>query len=228
MSNSDATNEMSSSGDLELLDDKRATPRTFETVINLLPEFATAAKELARQAGLFVVVSGSQGAFHWPSFKMAVNKHAGGSLTFVNHTSLSVPKEQSSVSSVAQKIADIISNDHKPAVDPAAVRTMLEATFTNLRTAKGWLDFNPGLGPGRTSWEYRLLFAVPLPVNVPADPKRFRAIITTTTLEASIDTKEKWWDLLSSSEEDFSATVDVMELLVSKDFSPETPLKPTA
>ena len=109
---------------------------------------------------------------------------------------------------------------HEDAVSSTLISNRLEATFTNLKNGKetDWLDFKDG--SGRTSWEYRLLLAIP---EGDAEEK-FRAFVTTIKLEADLD-EASWLTLVNDSTHNFSATIDVLNIVVLKSFSDKNPLQ---
>ncbi|KAK7028207.1 hypothetical protein VNI00_014897 [Paramarasmius palmivorus] len=103
------------------------------------------------------------------------------------------------------------------AVDIAALAKVIMTTFTDLKTAKdnGWADYS-SLAPtmNRSSWQYRVQFAFPNPDL----PECFYSLVTTIMLEADIEGEFSWWGLTGSTRRNFSAEIDVMQLIVMEGF----------
>ncbi|KZT27132.1 delta-endotoxin CytB [Neolentinus lepideus HHB14362 ss-1] len=92
-------------------------------------------------------------------------------------------------------------------------------TFTNLNMVKEycWADFAKS-AHGSSSWEYRMAVVFPNPDL----PHHFYGAVTTIKLEANIQEESGWWGLSSSTSKNFSAHIDVLELVVEKGFRAPT------
>ncbi|KAK0232229.1 delta-endotoxin CytB [Armillaria nabsnona] len=136
---------------------------------------------------------------NWKDFKAALDRYPGADLTFdMFKTTVVSQTDPTAVSMVVKKIAQFLFDALKAEVDLHELETIIEATFTHLKEKKekGVADFSKGSSEGNSSWEYRAVFAIPL-----ADP----------------EDKESW-DLRGSTPRNFSATIDLMRLVVTAGF----------
>ncbi|KAK0192171.1 delta-endotoxin CytB [Armillaria mellea] len=95
------------------------------------------------------------------------------------------------------------------------LETTIEATFTHLKEKKekGVADFSKFSSEGNNSWEYRAVFAIPL-----ADHSNyFYGLVMNIKLEGDVEDEESW-DLRGSTPKNFSATIDLMGLVVTAGF----------
>jgi hypothetical protein len=169
-----------------------------------------------KYSGNFVTVTNEKKSFDWPGFKNAVNAYTGDDLTFDKFSENTIARQDATVSVMVDKIVQFLSQALSVVVDTDELAATIEATFTNLKEAKsnGWADFNQSNEATNSSWEYRVLFALP---NPDLDTF-FYSLVTTIKLEADIDEESSWWGLVKSSKKNFSATIDAMELVVMQGF----------
>ncbi|KAL1693968.1 delta-endotoxin CytB [Schizophyllum commune] len=220
MASNDATNEAQLSGEAQVLGDARVSPFFDQIIRNLNKPLLDVAGIFGGQVGRFVHAIGPQRFFNWGIFRKAINSYQGESLSGDIYKQTPIQSKKRSVASIAAEIADIIRAGHEDALSSTLLSNRLEATFTNLKNGKetDWLDFKDG--SGRTSWEYRLLLAIP---EGDAEEK-FRAFVTTIKLEADLD-EASWLTLVNDSTHNFSATIDVLNIVVLKSFSDKNPLQ---
>lgn len=169
-----------------------------------------------KYTGVYVHTESDKKWFDWKGFKKAVDNYQGDDLTFDKFKSTTIARSEATVSIMVEKIVSFLLNALAVVIDPTELRATIEATFTNLKEAKsnGWADFSKSSSSQNSSWEYRILFAVPNPDLA----EFFYSLVTTIKLEADIQEESSWWGLVSSSSKNFSATIDAMELVVQKDF----------
>nr|VEU13569.1 delta-endotoxin CytB [Schizophyllum commune] len=167
-------------------------------------------------SGNFVKVSNDKKAFDWGGFKNAVNGYKGDDLTFDKFKENTIARSDATVKVMVDKIVKFLLEALSVVIDAGELAATIEATFTNLKSAKsnGWADFSKSSASSNSSWEYRILFAVP---NAELEDF-FYSLVTTIKLEADITEESSWWGLVSSSSKNFSATIDAMELVVQKGF----------
>ncbi|PBK98724.1 volvatoxin A2 precursor [Armillaria gallica] len=143
--------------------------------------------------------------FNWKDFKAALDHYPGADLTFdMFKTTVVSQTDPTAVSMVVKKIAH--------GGDLHELETTIEATFTHLKEKKekGVADFSKGSSEENSSWEYRAVFAIPL-----ADLSNyFYGLVMTIKLEGDVEDEESW-DLRGSTPRNFSATIDLMRLVVT-------------
>ncbi|KAL1716185.1 hypothetical protein EV715DRAFT_293506 [Schizophyllum commune] len=210
MASNDATNDAQLSGEAQVLGDARVSPFFDQIIRNLNKPLLDVTAIFGAQVGRFVHAIGPQRFFNWGVFRKAVNSYAGESLSGDIYKQTPIQSKKRSVASIAAEIADIIRAGHEDALSSTANGK-----------ATDWLDFKDG--SGRTSWEYRLLLAIP---EGDAEEK-FRAFVTTIKLEADLD-EASWLTLVNDSTHNFSATIDVLNIVVLKSFSDKNPLQRSA
>lgn len=172
--------------------------------------------QVMKFSGNFVKVSNDKKAFDWGGFKNAVNGYKGDDLTFDKFKENTIARSDATVKVMVDKIVKFLLEALSVVIDAGELAATIEATFTNLKSAKsnGWADFSKSSASSNSSWEYRILFAVP---NAELEDF-FYSLVTTIKLEADITEESSWWGLVSSSSKNFSATIDAMELVVQKGF----------
>ena len=172
--------------------------------------------QVMKFSGNFVKVSNDKKAFDWGGFKNAVNAYKGDDLTFDKFKENTIARSDATVKVMVDKIVKFLLEALSVVIDAGELAATIEATFTNLKSAKsnGWADFSKSSASSNSSWEYRILFAVP---NAELEDF-FYSLVTTIKLEADITEESSWWGLVSSSSKNFSATIDAMELVVQKGF----------
>ncbi|TFK50752.1 delta-endotoxin CytB [Heliocybe sulcata] len=156
--------------------------------------------------------------FDWSGFKNAIDNYSGSDLSFDKFQNATINQTQASVADMTKKIITALkgmlgislSND-----EAEVLAANVERTFTNLKMVKecGWANFSQS-AHGSSSWEYRLLVILPNPDLT----SFFYGLVTTIKLEADIKEESTWWGLESSSSKNFSARIDVMNLIVMKGF----------
>lgn len=172
--------------------------------------------QVMKFSGNFVKVTNDKKAFDWGGFKNAVNGYKGDDLTFDKFKENTIARSDATVKVMVDKIVKFLLEALSVVIDAGELAATIEATFTNLKSAKsnGWADFSKSSASSNSSWEYRILFAVP---NAELEDF-FYSLVTTIKLEADITEESSWWGLVSSSSKNFSATIDAMELVVQKGF----------
>lgn len=97
-----------------------------------------------------------------------------------------------------------------------ALISTIEPAFINLKEKSwnGFLDLNNSNDGHNSSWEYRIQLAFPIPDK----PDCFYSLVTTINLGVDTSNESEWRGLVPSSSKIFSATIDVMELIVMKSF----------
>ena len=172
--------------------------------------------QVMKFSGNFVKVSNDKKAFDWGGFKNAVNSYKGDDLTFDKFKENTIARSDATVKVMVDKIVKFLLEALSVVIDAGELAATIEATFTNLKSAKsnGWADFSKSSTSSNSSWEYRIMFAVP---NAELE-NYFYSLVTTIKLEADITEESSWWGLVSSSSKNFSATIDAMELVVQKGF----------
>ncbi|KAL1738635.1 delta-endotoxin CytB [Schizophyllum fasciatum] len=172
--------------------------------------------QVMKFSGNFVKVTNDVKTFDWAGFKNAVNGYKGDDLTFDKFKENTIARSDATVRIMVDKIVKFLLEALSVVIDADELTATIEATFLNLKSAKsnGWADFSKSRESNNSSWEYRILFAVPNPDL----EDYFYSLITTIKLEADIAEESSWWGLVSSSHSNFSATIDSMELVVKEGF----------
>ncbi|KAK0443792.1 delta-endotoxin CytB [Armillaria borealis] len=123
--------------------------------------------------------------------------------------------EPTAVSTIVKKVVQFLFDALQAEVDLHELETTIEATFTHLKEKKekGVADFSKCSSEGNSSWEYGAVFAIPL-----ADLSNyFYGLVMTIKLERDVEDEESW-DLRGSTPRNFSATIDLMRLVVTAGF----------
>ncbi|KAF8800407.1 delta-endotoxin CytB [Phlegmacium glaucopus] len=175
--------------------------------------------QVSQFVGPFVIIKDDVKYFDWPGFKKRVDDYSGGDLSFDAFKDTNISRTESTVSTMVDKIVAFLQDALSVALDEKALKQLtatITATFTNLKESKseGWASFNRESSSNNSSWEYRLLFAIPME-DVPTF---FYSLVTTIKLIADIHEESSWWGLKSSSSKNFSAEIMAMELVVEKNF----------
>ncbi|KAJ7453276.1 delta-endotoxin CytB [Mycena galericulata] len=191
-------------------------PKVFEPFSKLPEALVPTSLQVMKFSGNFVQVSNDMKSFDWKGFKNAVNSYTGDDLTFDKFKENTIARSDATVTVMVDKIVTFLLEGLAVVIDAGELKATIEATFTNLKTAKsnGWADFNKASESSNSSWEYRILFSVPNPDLTDF----FYSLVTTIKLEADIKEESSWWGLVGSSSKSFSATIDAMELVVMKGF----------
>ncbi|KAI0827133.1 delta-endotoxin CytB [Trametes gibbosa] len=191
-------------------------PKTFQPFSKLPAPLVPTSLQVMKYTGNFVKVTNDKKAFDWAAFKNSVNAYKGDDLTFDKFKESTIARSDATVKVMVDKIVKFLLEALAVVIDAGELAATIEATFTNLKSAKsnGWADFNKSSTSSNSSWEYRIMFAVPNPDLADF----FYSLVTTIKLEANIQEESSWWGLVSSSSKNFSAIIDAMELVVTKGF----------
>ncbi|KZV60099.1 delta-endotoxin CytB [Peniophora sp. CONT] len=190
--------------------------KTFQPFSKLPPSLVPTSLQVMKYTGNFVVITSDNKSFDWAAFKNSINSYTGDDLTFDKYKHTTIARSEATVKVMVDKIVKFLLDALSVVIDTVELAATIEATFTNLKTAKsnGWADWSKSSTSSNSSWEYRILFAVPNPDLT----EFFYSLVTTIKLEADIEEESSWWGLVSSSSKNFSATIDAMELVVMKGF----------
>ncbi|PIL27508.1 transporter [Ganoderma sinense ZZ0214-1] len=177
----------------------------FDEFSKLPAPLIPAAAKIMKLSNRFVVFDDAQKvtSFNWGGFKDAVVAHPGTDLAFDKLQATSITNQTASVDDMASKIAQFL-------VDTFA----LKANNTDgLRAQINSASYhNEGHG---SSWEYRIVFALPNPDH--AD--WFYSVVSTIKLTADILETRGWFGLTSESKHNFTADITAMELVVNKSYA---------
>ncbi|KAK0232214.1 delta-endotoxin CytB [Armillaria nabsnona] len=188
-------------------------------------QFSTLPKSLVPSSVMFMKFPGryvkfddTTGKIHfdWKDFKAAIDCYQALDVANFLFRSTVISQTDTTVSVMAKKIAAFLDDALRAGVDIHGLETTIEATFTYLKEKKekGVADFYPSTEERkRSSWECRLLFALPNEYL----RNYFCCMVTTIKLEANIEDEESWV-LQGNTTKNFSATVDSLKVYVSKDF----------
>ncbi|KIY61619.1 delta-endotoxin CytB [Cylindrobasidium torrendii FP15055 ss-10] len=195
---------------------KPTASQLFQPFSKLPGSLVPTSLQVMKFSGVYVHIDDDKKWFDWASFKSAVDNYSGDDLAIDKFKSTTISRSESTVTVMVEKIVNFLRDALAIIIDPKELAATIEATFTNLKEAKsnGWADFSKESSQNNSSWEYRILFAVP---NPDLD-EWFYSLVTTIKLTADIQEESSWWGLVSSSSKNFSATVDAMELVVQKGF----------
>ncbi|KAK7032131.1 hypothetical protein VNI00_013305 [Paramarasmius palmivorus] len=211
-------------------------PVYFDQFSKLPPNLVITAIEVTKFAAHYVNLEDPK-SFKWQEFLDGINSYPGKLIVpnslqikcddlamdkFQNNT---INQQTATVQTMVDKIVDflrVVLSVALSGADIAALAKNIETTFTDLRTAKenGWADFSKSSSSNNSSWQYRVQFAFPNPDL----PDYFYSLVTTIKLEADIKEESSWWGLESSTQKNFSAVIDAMQLIVSQGF--KDPRKP--
>ncbi|PBK70716.1 delta-endotoxin CytB [Armillaria solidipes] len=110
-----------------------------------------------------------------------------------------------------------IATQTEPTVVSMIVKKVVQFLFDALQAEekkeKGVADFSKCSSEGNSSWEYRAVFAIPLAYL----SNYFYGLVMTIKLEGDVEDEESW-DLRGSTPRNFSATIDLMRLVVTAGF----------
>jgi hypothetical protein len=185
-----------------------------------LPEHLVAtSKQVMKFAGHYVKIEGDSKSFDWQGFHQSVNNYRGDELTFDKLKDNTINQSEATVTVMVEKIVAFLKtvlNVVLSAADVASLTANIEATFTNLEVAynEGFASFSKSSSSYNSSWEYRIVFAMPNPDLV----NDFYSLVTTIELTADIKEKSSWWGLVGSTKKNFGAHITAMQLVVTKGF----------
>ncbi|KAM5534739.1 hypothetical protein V8D89_011603 [Ganoderma adspersum] len=192
---------------------------SFDEFSKLPPPLFPAAAKIMKLSNAYVVFNDAQKVtgFNWGGFKDAIVAHPGTDLAFDKLQSTSITNQTASVDDMSSKIAQFL-------VDTFALRSnntdglkaQINSAFNNLdkKEKSGWFSSYKNEGHG-SSWEYRIVFALPNPDH--AD--WFYSVVSTIKLTADILETQGWFGLTSESRHNFTADITAMELVVNKSYA---------
>jgi hypothetical protein len=194
-------------------------PQPFDRYSKLPEALVPTSKQVMKFSGRYVKIDKDLKWFDWKAFLAAINAYQGDELTFDNLKDNTINQQEATLDVMVDKIVKFLLNVLTialPGADVLALKAAIELTFTTLKAAKqiGFASFSKSSESHNSSWEYRLLFAVPNP-DLKDD---FYALVTTIKLSADIKEESSWWGLVSSSQKNFSANITAMQLVVTKGF----------
>ncbi|KAI0827135.1 delta-endotoxin CytB [Trametes gibbosa] len=191
-------------------------PKYFQPFSKLPGPLVKTSMQVMRFSERYVKVTDDKKAFDWSGFTKAIQDYEKDDLVFDKFKENTIARSDATVKVMVDKIVKFLLEALAVVIDAGELAATIEATFTNLKSAKsnGWADFNKSSTSSNSSWEYRIMFAVPNPDLADF----FYSLVTTIKLEANIQEESSWWGLVSSSSKNFSAMIDAMELVVVKDF----------
>jgi len=161
---------------------------------------------------------------NWEDLANRINNYEGDDLTFNKLKNSTIPTQSQTVEVMVGKIVDFLKDALSiilSVAELAALRANILTAFTDLKKTEshGWASWREEVDPPGSSWEYRLLYSVPMSGgdNKP-DPNYIYTLVATITLTADISTKSEWWELSETTTQTFSASVNAIELIVEKVF----------
>ncbi|KAK7056956.1 hypothetical protein VNI00_002674 [Paramarasmius palmivorus] len=189
----------------------------FDQFSKLPPNLVRTAQEVNSFAAHFVKL-GDPKSFEWQKFLTeGINEYNGDDLVMDKFQSNTINQQDVTVEIMVDKMVAFLKYVLSVVLseqDIAALTKHIEATFTDLKTAKdnGWADFTKSSSSQSSSWEYRLQLAFPNPDL----PDSFYILVTTVKLETDI---QSWVPpVTSSTRANFSATIDAVQLIVMEGF----------
>ncbi|PIL27518.1 transporter [Ganoderma sinense ZZ0214-1] len=191
----------------------------FDEFSKLPAPLIPAAAKIMKLSNRFVVFDDAQKvtSFNWGGFKDAVVAHPGTNLAFDKLQATSITNQTASVDDMASKIAQFLVDTFAlKANNTDGLRAQINSAFNNLEKKEnsGWFSSYHNEGHG-SSWEYRIVFALPNPDH--AD--WFYSVVSTIKLTADILETRGWFGLTSESKHNFTADITAMELVVNKSYA---------
>lgn len=153
----------------------------------------------------------------WEDLIARLNSYDGADLVFDKNMSHRISNQHQTLEFVVREIDIFL----KTMLGDADITTILMAAFTHLQHSErqGWASWRKSDDQLNSSWEYRLLYSVPmLDSDKKPDPNYIYTLVTTVTLSADISTKSEWWKLCKTTTQNFSVAVNAVELIVEKVF----------
>ncbi|KAG6856914.1 hypothetical protein H0H87_012164 [Tephrocybe sp. NHM501043] len=206
------------------------TTQYLEPFHDLPARFITPALEVTKFCALSVIrQTNDQGdeflILDWKDLISRVNSYPGSDLTFDQVQKNTINAQNQTIEVMVHKMVEFFKDALNVLLDAKDVKALKEnilATFTDLKTAesKDWASWRSEEDRSNSSWEYRLLYSIPMTDRSgQIAPDYFYTLVTTTKLTADIDTKSEWWGLHKSAKKNFSADIDAMELIIGKTFT---------
>ncbi|PIL28911.1 transporter [Ganoderma sinense ZZ0214-1] len=178
-----------------------------------------AGAKVMKLSNRFIIFGESQDieGLDWPAFKDVVAAHPPHTLTLAKFESTSITNHAGSVDDMAGKIARYLYDTFSlEGIDNAGLRAHITAAFECVGKAESAGFFGSSTYEAHgTSWEYRIVFAVPNPSN----PDWFYSVVTTIKLTADIYEHKGLFGIGNESRHNFSADITGMELSVNKDYA---------
>ncbi|PIL27370.1 transporter [Ganoderma sinense ZZ0214-1] len=192
---------------------------SFDEFSKLPAPLIPAAAKIMKLSNAYVVFNESQKvtSFNWGGFKDAVVAHPGTDLAFDKLQSTSITNQTASVDDMAGKIAQFLVDTFAlKSNNTDGLKAQINSAFNNLnkKESSGWFSSYKNEGHG-SSWEYRIVFALPNPDH--AD--WFYSVVSTIKLTADILETQGWFGLTSESKHNFTADITAMELVVNKSYA---------
>jgi len=165
---------------------------------------------------------------NWEDLTTRVNNYSGDDLAFDKLKNNTISTGSQTVQVMVDKIVTFLKDALSiilAADEVKALAANILTAFTDLKDTEShdWASWSSEEHQTNSSWEYRLLYSVPMKdSNGQIDPDYFYTLVTTTTLTADITTKSDWWGLDKTITKNFSAEISAMELIVKKGFKNPT------
>lgn len=192
-----------------LVDDEK---QLFEFRKDSLPgELVPASMEVMKFSGLYLKIDGGKSYMDWPGLSQAAKDYKGDDLAFDRYEHTSMNLGNSTVGTMVDRIVAYLRDTFNASYEEKEIKAVVEATFLNLETKKwmgGFLSFSTDEVANNLSYQYRVLFAVPIGNS----PSHFYALVT--TIKVTADALE--WG--KSSSRNVGVEIDGMELVVQKGY----------
>ncbi|CUA67909.1 hypothetical protein RSOLAG22IIIB_07595 [Rhizoctonia solani] len=197
-------------------DDKPA----FDQYGSLPGHLQNPAKQAMKFCGYFLDVETQH--FDWVKFKDAIDMRPDVDMAIEQYDHNTIVQHEETTEIMVSKIADlmmkvasiVIDKVASIVIDKVALAEIILNAFTSLAQKEdagfAWYEKEGS----NTAFTYRLLFAVVNP-NVPDD---FYTLVCTIKLVADFQDKQSWFGLAKSTRKNFSAELNTMRLVVTKDF----------
>jgi len=209
------------------------TAEYFQPFDKLPGEFKPTALQVGKFSGRSVVVKkdwkGTQYfALNWEDLTTRINNYQGDDLAFDKLKNDSISTQSQTVQVMVDKIVNFLKDALSIVLDASEIKALaatILTVFTDLKQSEShdWASWRSEEHQNNSSWEYRLLYSVPMKdSHDKIDPDYFYTLVTTTTLTADITTKSEWWGLEKTTTKNFSADITAMELIVKKGFKNPT------
>ena len=201
----------------------------FQPFDKLPGEFKPAAIQVDKFSGRSVVVKkdwkGNQYfTLNWEDLTTRVNNYQGDDLAFDKLENHSISNQKQEVQVMVDKIVEFLKTALSVVLADTEIKALaanILAAFTDLKQTEShdWASWSSEEHQSNSSWQYRLLYSVPMKdSHDKIDPDYFYTLVTTTTLTADISTKSEWWGLEKTTTKNFSADISAMELVVKRGF----------
>ncbi|KAF8648165.1 hypothetical protein AX16_006376 [Volvariella volvacea WC 439] len=204
---------------MSTLESKDSGDTPFQPVDTLPEELIPTSFQVLKFSGKYLTIGGGDSgpSFDWPGFKSAVDNYRGDDLTLDKYDQSRINQKEQSVGAMVDKVSQFLHDAFSASIDTTQLSAVILNTFTHLReeSSSGFLQFSSDTTKHNSSWEYRVLFAVPFSSGV---PNYFYSLVTTIKITADIREQTGWWGLSSSTTKNFGVVIDAMQLVVVKGF----------